>query len=257
MFLVEYELQEPSVEGRAIDGAAVDAAFDPSYGRFTGERDEPIELPCCQSYVPRNGPGTHHAYATGADWGQRRDWTVIATYRTDTAYGLWWLVAWERTRGLPWPQLLERFNERLRRYPGVAAHDATGMGGNMAEDLLEVEARSVTLAGAKRNGIFFEYIIAMERGELQHPRIDSAWRDHYCVTVEDLYRGGHPPDSFIAVALAWHARGDAPDFDVSFGGSVGSGFLGGLSFVVAMLRSSPLLRGVSLRSETTAIRGTT
>ncbi len=64
-------------------------------------RGEYLEFPCCEIYItarqrheldpsaeePRTG--TRHQYATGADWGRRRDRTAIVTYRTDTPDGIW------------------------------------------------------------------------------------------------------------------------------------------------------------------------
>ncbi len=103
-------------------------------------RGEYLEFPCCEIYLtarqrheldpsaeePRTC--TQHQYATGADWGRRRDQTALVTYRTDTPDGIWWLVAWETDGRRPWDQLVERFNRRVRRFPGPAAHDASGRG---------------------------------------------------------------------------------------------------------------------------------
>lgn len=204
MFLVEVELQEPSVEGRAISSQYVDIAFNRDYGVFKGGHSELIEVACCRFMKPENGPCQHHGYATGVDWGQRRDWSVYVTYRTDV--NPWWLVSWERSKDLPWPALLEKFERRMARYPGEAAHDATGMGGRMADDFLRIDAVAVTLQGNPRNKIFTDYIIGIESQEISGPFIESLWYDHYYVTNDDLYGAGHPPDSFIAGALAWSIR---------------------------------------------------
>jgi len=219
MWVVEYELQEPSIEGRAIVGEAVDASFDPNLGVFEGEPDEYIEL---------EEPVTNAEYATGVDWAKEQDWTVIATYRTDLRRpdgGLSWkLVAWERTGRMEWPVMVRRYEDRLRRYrPSVddrtkklsTAHDATGLG-DVIDDYLAVEidgARpwDVKLVGERRAGIFEDYIAAVEDGVFERPRIRFAYDEHRYVTRGDLYtRSGHPPDSFVADAVAWFTRSTAP-----------------------------------------------
>ena len=73
MWNTEYELQEPVVTGRAIDSDAVEWTFDPTRGTVLAadlERGWQGEAP-----VTRNGV----YYASGADWAQTVDYTVIAT----------------------------------------------------------------------------------------------------------------------------------------------------------------------------------
>jgi hypothetical protein len=116
-----------------------------------------------------------------------------------------WLVAWERDGRRSWPLMVERFNTRVQRFPGYAAHDATGMGGQFIDDILTVQAIPIQLVGSERDAIFTEYITALERHEWIGPRIEYAWNEHRYVTNDDLYGKGHPPDSFIAGALAKRA----------------------------------------------------
>ena len=76
-WLSEYDLEEPSAEGRAIDSAAVDWTFDPQRGTVgaaqldQGWEGEPPAA-AAEAY-----------YAHGADWGQAIDYIVIATLRCD------------------------------------------------------------------------------------------------------------------------------------------------------------------------------
>ena len=110
-FAVEVALQEPRAEDLAIARDAVDAMWDPDFneavrrGRlsepFRGAPGEYIELPCCRDYDPAEGPHRHDRYATGCDWGRKRDYTAIVTYRTDLDDGHWWLVGWRSIRGGP------------------------------------------------------------------------------------------------------------------------------------------------------------
>lgn len=251
MWKVEFDLQEPSIEGRAISGPAVELAFGQTrFGVYEGGLDEVIETDCCASGRQRRNEATeelraspeyralpeeqretwvrlmllevwrpcrNHEYATGIDWGKMTDWTVIATYRTDVTP--WWLVAWERTQHQAWDWIVDRANRRVNRYPGKAAHDVLGVG-NVNADLLTVDAAPAALNGRARAGAFNAYILGIERGRLLHPRIKTLWYDHLYVTTKDLFvTGGHPPDSFIAGAIAWWTRdGWTDDLDLDLAG---------------------------------------
>ncbi len=229
-FAVEVALQEPRAEDLAIARAAVDEMWSEDWNSaaragassapFRGAPGEYIELPCCAEYDPEEGPHRHHRYATGCDWGRRRDFTVIVTYRTDFDDGHWWLVGWEADQGRSWPYLVERFNERIRRFPGPAAFDGTGIG-DVVGSMITVRAQSVTLTGGaigRRAKLFSDYIMAIEDGRLWGPRIERAWEDHRALTRLDLFgRGGHPADSFVAGALAWSCRTLEPRSDLDFG----------------------------------------
>ncbi len=215
----EYELGEPSIEGRAIHTPAVEWTFDSSNqwldggrrgGPFMGDEGEYLEFPCCELYADNRVPCARgHRYITGADWAQTIDWTIIVTFRTDVSP--WRLVAWERTGRKPWPVMLNRFNIRKTRYPGLAVHDATGMGGKLVSDFLEVSAEPFVMAGQKRNLLFTDYVVGVENHEIMCPRIMFAYDEHRLCTVKDLKQGGradggHPPDSVVANALAWSMR---------------------------------------------------
>ena len=76
-WLSEYDLQEPSAEGRAIDSAAVDWTFDPQRGTVgAAQLDQGWE-----GEAPADASEAYDAH--GADWGQAIDYTVIATLRCD------------------------------------------------------------------------------------------------------------------------------------------------------------------------------
>lgn len=206
MFSVEYELQEPTGEARAIDAESVKAMFDESLGRHEGALREYLEFEEPQ-------PGA--TYATGADWARKTDWTVIVTLRTDvTPYRL---VAFERMRRLPWPQMVERLNARVTRYPGSAAHDATGLG-DVVAGYLTVPVEDIMLVARLRSDIFSEYIAGIERKDLLAPMIESMEAEHRYATNDDLYGSGHPPDTFVAGALAYRA---AKTIDPQFGRDFG------------------------------------
>lgn len=205
MFKIEYDLQEPSVNGRAISGDAVDAMFNRKYGTFAGRANEVIERPCCSMWKITRTPCKNHKYATGVDWGKKRDWTVIITFRMDS--DRWWMVSFERSKELPWDVLVEKVKDRMERYPGKLTHDSTGIG-EMAHDFLgqDIHPNGIDLNGKRRTTLFTQYVLAVERGDMEAPRITSMYIDHYYATNEMLYQGGHPPDSFIAGAMAWACR---------------------------------------------------
>jgi hypothetical protein len=203
-WLTEYELQEPSPENRAIVTEKVDAMFKRSLGVFQGLNREYIEL---------ERPHKRGRYATGADWARSSDMTVIWTFRIDVTPMR--LVAFERLNRLPWPQMVDRFDRRVRRYPGPAAHDATGIG-DVVDGYIAVEADGIQLVGKQRSGIFSNYVSGIERGEVEAPFIEYTQREHKFATTDDLFGGGHPPDTFVAGAMAYHAAtaGKLPDLVV-------------------------------------------
>ena len=80
MWSIEFDLQEPTAQGRAIDPDAVEWTFDASLGNsnaatlehgWEAASGEPGEQP---------RPGR---YAHGADWAQAVDYTVVATLQCD------------------------------------------------------------------------------------------------------------------------------------------------------------------------------
>ncbi len=236
-FEVEVELQEPSVEGRVIDSDAVNNMFNPAYNRVLlppgtrqGIRGEYIEVPCCGEYLKTLTPCLSHTYVTGCDWGRKRDLTAIVTYRTDTATGQWWLVAWWSDHKMPWPLLTEHLNQRVRRFPGRAAHDATGLG-DVVDSMITVSVDPVILGGGQsgvRTKLFNDYIMAIEQDGLTGVRVEAAWYSHYYLTKNDLWGSGHPPDDFVAGALAWGLRSELIDPGLQIGGPVGPSVVEGL-----------------------------
>jgi hypothetical protein len=198
MWAAEYELQEPSPESRAIQPESVDAAFDRQQGTFGGRPGETIEI---------EAPAQGATYATGADWAKDRDWTVVTTLRTDTRPLR--LVAYRRDGRRPWPSMVEILDQRLARYPGLAAHDATGLG-DVVDDLLTTAADGVKLVGRARADLLSDYIKAIENGEIVGPRIEHAYGEHKYATLADVYGAGHLPDSICAGALALYAYRHPP-----------------------------------------------
>ena len=145
-------------------------------------------------------------YCTGIDWAQKRHYTVAAVVRCDTTPLQ--VVAVSRIQRRPWPEITERVGALLDEFPGPAVHDATGAGSAIGEfPALEAhrQLQGVTMVGRDRVDLFRNYIAAIERHEIVCPRIDVFYTEHLYCGEDDLFGSGHPPDTVVAMALAYHA----------------------------------------------------
>ena len=106
-----------------------------------------------------------------------------------------------------WPTMVASLDARLERYGGVCCHDNTGLG-DVIDDYITHDTQSfgIQLVGRQRQDIFSEYISAIENKDVWGTYIKWAYDEHARVNHGDLSGAGHPPDSFVAGALAWHAR---------------------------------------------------
>lgn len=203
MWNTEYELQEPSIEGRAIDTHAVDWTFDPRFNPEAGVKvmgEMGVKLIFQQ-------PVSGARYCAGADWGKRRDKSIFTVWRYDL-YPMR-LVAFYHLARQPYPIMIRAFDDLVMMYNADAAYDATGIG-TVIEDFTTSVATGVSLNGLTRTNMFDAYIVALENQEMKAPRIEYMYREHKFATVGDLYTTkGHPPDSFISGALAWWAKDSA------------------------------------------------
>lgn len=196
----EWELQEPNPEGLAIDVDAVDRAFLVELGEHPGEMGTRIMF---------EQPVKGATYATGVDWGKEEHHTVIWTNRTDVKPMR--LVAFASMGRLPYPVMEDAFERRLKRFPGPACYDHTGVGVGIGDHL---EAREdtipVDMVGRDRTKLFQDWIAGLEHGEFEGPRIEAAYKAHRSLRTGDLYGSGHPPDEFVAAALAYRASNTPP-----------------------------------------------
>lgn len=199
MWRVQYDGQEPSPEGRAIDPAKVERMFGGAEIEV-GLDDVPY-----REYEP---PVDGASYATGADWARHRDYVEIVTLRDDVMPLR--LVAYQRFRKRPTPYILQAFERQTGRYPGEAAHDATG-GGNYIDDFLADPVEAVVMVGMTRKDLFTNYFVAIEHEMIVAPRIVPLYRQHKFVRNDDIWRpGGHPPDGVVACAMAYKASNRKP-----------------------------------------------
>lgn len=201
MWSTEYELQEPSFEGRAIDTTIVDWMFDRSLGDVTGSEHD---------YYEFEPPQSNRDYVTGVDWAKEKDWTIITTF--DTTEMPWRVVAWQRLGRASWPSMIRKANLRIKHYGGGFIHDSTGLG-TVVKDYLELPPgfnkrmyKDQTLGGRERSEILEEYIMACENKQIVSPMIGWAYNEHKYATRDDIFGSGHLPDTICAAALAWHMR---------------------------------------------------
>lgn len=204
MWRIEVDLGEPSIEGRAIFTEKVERMF-------LGESimGDGAEFPYTEFEPPLVGA----VHATGADWARTRDYVEIVTFRIDVHPMR--LVAYQRFTRRPTQYIEAAFNHQLSRYPGEALHDASSLGGKIMNDLIGTDewSQGVSVTGfdfgrhRERAQMFTDYIIAIEAEEIVSPRIALLYQQHKFVTNEDLRPGGtgHPPDGFVAGAMAYKA----------------------------------------------------
>lgn len=201
-FAIEVELQEPSVEGRAIDGDALRRMFDRKYGEYRGDPDVPAQVDA------KEKAKLLHMWvcAHGSDWADIRDWTIFMTLRVDCRpFRIVHWVRYGRTGG--YKEKIDRWNELLEQMPGAARHDAGGPAEGF-NDRLHPSSEGVKITGANKADILHDYVAAIERGEIVGPYIDYAFQEHYYATHGSLYGGAgsqHTPDSIIAGAMAYRA----------------------------------------------------
>lgn len=188
---VEYDLQEPSPESRAIEPEAIAALCDVDAGSYPGT--ENVEI-----IIKKRESG--RTYATGTDWAKDLNWTIIETYDVDSDPAE--LVAWARYGRMPWPLIVKKHEERVRAYPGIAVHDETGVGKVIA-DYMTIPSIGITLVGKVRTELFSNYILAVEHARMHGPDIEYKRAEHKFLTNDKLFGGGHPPDSVVAGAMVW------------------------------------------------------
>ena len=194
--------------GRAIDPAAVERMFDATRGAHISPSDlEHLWRGQPGPPAERAGPDPAGGwYCIGVDWAQKRDHTAAVALRCDTTPLQ--VVAAYRAQRRSWQVMTAHVGALLDEYPGPAAHDATGAGSAIGafpaltpHDQLE----GVTLVGRVRTDLFRNDIGAIERHEIVGPRIDVFYTEHLYCGEDDLFGSGHPPETVVAMALAYHA----------------------------------------------------
>jgi hypothetical protein len=209
MWNTEYEGQEPSSEGRAIDTGKLEAAFQLVDLADLVDSDQTTAI--------IEGPDPEGKYGTGTDWAKKVNHTVVVTIRKDVRPMR--VVAVKRTQKEPWPSMAGHLDQRVKVYGGTSTHDNTGVGA-VVHDLLHHPSDPFNMVGRDRADLLSEYIAAIEKGDLVWPRIEghpnhalaAAYSEHKYAVRDDVYKGSkdgtgkhHLPDTISAGALAWRA----------------------------------------------------
>ena len=194
MWEVEYDLQEPNPGARAIDPEKVKLMFDKSLGEVSGQ---------LRKYYEFEEPKKGAVYVHGADWAKKVDNTVIISLRIDVSPMR--LVAFERRNKEPWPVMVKRLEDRITRYGGKGAHDATGLG-DVIKDYLLAGVKDFIMVGRARSELLNDYVTAIEQEAIVSPHIEFMYSEHLYASVNDLYGGMkyHLPDTISSGALAYH-----------------------------------------------------
>jgi hypothetical protein len=199
LFRVEYELGEPAGGSRAFDLEALNRTFidmKPVSERHAGSDDEWVF----------EEPDPNGWYAMGADWAKEDDKTVIVVFRID--YAVRRCVYVRRVNRRPWPEMVKMFNDAMKKYQAVAAHDATGIG-NVVNDLIDERAMKFVMSGRKRSEMLVDYISAVEQNLYQLPANTPCYGAHRATTIEEVYAPGkwnsHLADDVAAFALCHYA----------------------------------------------------
>lgn len=200
MWRVEYELGEPSIGNRAFDSEKVEETFSiPVKSEHLVKKQKDFEQ------YKFEDPSLDTEYVIAADWAKAQDFTVITVWKVN--HLPMQMVYYLRMRRRPYPVMIEAFNKLRKKYEAEAIHDATGLGGVVADYLEDSRAQNFLMTGAKRDNMLTEYINAVENDKVRSPRVDSIYKAHLYCSVEDIYSRAkefHLPDEVCSSALAWH-----------------------------------------------------
>lgn len=225
MWEIEYELQEPNPEGRAFDLNAIKRMFRKNVceietqsgvkyltgGEFSGALGKLIEADGLKGQF----------FAHGSDWADLKDWTIMVTLQLDGGKP-YRLVSFEREGRAGYPIAAAKFSARIERMFGTAYHDGTGVG-HAVHQMLTAPAIEFKLNGEARARLFSDYIFAVEKGEIVCPYIEHMYKEHSQCSRDDLFKpGNHPPDSVVAMALAYRAAKSMVGFDGAGPTSIGT-----------------------------------
>ena len=108
-----------------------------------------------------------HDYVTAWDVARKRDWVVGITW--DTTAKPAQIVAFERFRRVPWPEINKRMEARAALYPGIDMYDSTGPGDPL-QDFLKIPIHPIVFSGSSKPKMLEAVRVALESGEFKGPR---------------------------------------------------------------------------------------
>lgn len=195
---VEVEMQEPAPENRTFTEEQLELIFDKAWGEMM------VDIPDVEGFEYRFiQPAYGGDFVTGADWG-RTHYTCIHTFRESDS-GPDQLAAWNYLRLGDWPAKINLYNERMRDYGGKGKHDQTGIG-DVIQGFIDPGVNSVGFFFnnvTERAEIFNLYVMAGMDGDYTLPMIPRLFKVMSRLTNDHVYYGKHPPDEFVAGALAF------------------------------------------------------
>lgn len=198
MWNAEYEGQEPSPDTRAMQPDRVEDMFKRELDGKPAYYSGAVGQLCIFEKPDEDG-----IYVTAADWARKKDYTVIITLRCDC--NPYKVVAYERTQREDWQNMVAKFDERKVMYPGESMHDAHGIGDVIQSMLKTYSWAFDTWQGRERRDLLNNLILAVERGEIVSPFIESLYSDFKYASWDDFFKSGegnHLPDGCAAMALA-------------------------------------------------------
>lgn len=191
----EYLLNEPSIEGRLFNSEQLNFLFDRRLGEFKGDEGE-----MCRIEKPRG-----MACNSGVDWAKQQHYTVIVTAE-EHSDGPDLIVAFERIRRRPWPEIIGQYNKRIMDYGGKACHDSTGVG-DVVQDYLVVDSDGFNFSAYdEAKNMINSFVGAVQRKEYKMPYIEYAYNTLKYVTQEHVDNKKHRPDVLAALALMHRAK---------------------------------------------------
>jgi phage FluMu gp28-like protein len=149
-------------------------------------------------------PRPDQEYIISADWAKAQDFTVITVW--NATHLPMHPIYQVRMRRRPYPVMIGAYNDLMRKYNADGIHDATGLGGVVA-DYIDKRAYGFMMTGTQRDNMLSDYIAAVENGKVKAPRVEVFYKAHLYCSVEDVYSRGkefHLPDEVCSYALAWN-----------------------------------------------------
>jgi hypothetical protein len=196
MWKVEYNLQEPSAEGRVFSAETISRMFRKDLGETKGEIGRAMMA------KDVTAPGQKYVFAHGTDIALVTDTTVINTLKCDERPVR--LVAHVRLRGVEYSEQGRIHDERVKRLPGISYFDMTGVGMSFRSQIA-ADAVGFTFDPKSKARLAMEYVKACEDGLIVSPFIRKLYDEHRLLTWEALLGKDHTPDGVVSMMLAWRA----------------------------------------------------
>lgn len=212
MWAVEYDLQEPSAEGRIFSEEQLKSLFRKDLGVVRNDIHEAWRADALPSLV---------VYAHGQDLAEDRHHSVRVGIKVDETP--WRIVDYERSRGVAYEVTAMRFRSALAVLPGPSRFDKTGPGtmfdrlllydekGDLVGPIANCEGLKTTPGLGRGPGtisralLLGQYATAVSHGKIVGPWIETLEEEHRYANQDQLFGKGHPPDGIVGCALAYDA----------------------------------------------------